>query len=137
MNVDISGPLSPQMSWSAGTQCVAKRPHTKPKPGELAYHKGEMLTILDVSLVLSGSHFNNTAVDQNPCFSTFFNHCFFFFLFLFRRKDITKPSITPQGRKGSSTLNMCVKDRLCGRFPASASCRMSRSCVSAACFCQD
>lgn len=71
MHVDFSHPLSPQMSWSAGTQCVAKRHHTKPKPGELSYHKGEILTIVDVSLVLSGSHLNNTAVDQNPCFSTF------------------------------------------------------------------
>ncbi|CAG08007.1 unnamed protein product, partial [Tetraodon nigroviridis] len=43
-----------EMSWSAGTQWVAKRAHTKPKPGELAYHKGEMFTILDVSPVLSG-----------------------------------------------------------------------------------
>lgn len=57
------------MSWSAGTQCVAKRHHTKPKPGELAYHKGEMLTILDVSLVRSGSRFNRTAADHNPWLS--------------------------------------------------------------------
>uniref|UniRef100_H2TSK2 Tyrosine-protein kinase n=1 Tax=Takifugu rubripes TaxID=31033 RepID=H2TSK2_TAKRU len=38
-----------RMSWSAGTQCVAKRHHTKPKSGELAYSKGEILTILDES----------------------------------------------------------------------------------------
>lgn len=67
-----------------------------------------------------------------------FNFCFLvFFWFLFRRKDITKPNITPRGRKGSSTLNMCVKDRLCSWVPASASCRMSRGCVSAACLRQD
>lgn len=71
MHVDLRRPLSVQMSWSAGTHCVAKRHHTKPKAGELAYRKGETLTILDVSTVLSGSYFNNTAVDQNPGLSTF------------------------------------------------------------------
>lgn len=65
----MSCALRPQMSWSAGTQCVAKRHHTKPKPGELAYRKGEMLTIVDVSLVRSG--FNHTAADQNPWLSAF------------------------------------------------------------------
>uniref|UniRef100_A0A3B4XPD9 Tyrosine-protein kinase n=1 Tax=Seriola lalandi dorsalis TaxID=1841481 RepID=A0A3B4XPD9_SERLL len=33
------------MNWAAGTQCVAKGDHRKPKPGELAYHKGDILTI--------------------------------------------------------------------------------------------
>ncbi|KAM7409897.1 hypothetical protein PAMA_001403 [Pampus argenteus] len=37
------------MSWAAGTQCVAKGDHRKPKPGELAYHKGDILTIVDTS----------------------------------------------------------------------------------------
>uniref|UniRef100_A0A8C4HPS0 Tyrosine-protein kinase n=1 Tax=Dicentrarchus labrax TaxID=13489 RepID=A0A8C4HPS0_DICLA len=37
------------MSWAAGTQCVAKGDHRKPKPGELAYHKGDILTIIDTS----------------------------------------------------------------------------------------
>lgn len=40
------------MSWAAGTQCVAKGDHRKPKPGELAYHKGDILTIVDTSTVL-------------------------------------------------------------------------------------
>ncbi|XP_071373051.1 megakaryocyte-associated tyrosine-protein kinase isoform X2 [Centroberyx affinis] len=35
-------------SWAAGTQCVAKGDHRKPKSGELAYRKGDILTILDV-----------------------------------------------------------------------------------------
>uniref|UniRef100_A0A7N8X244 Tyrosine-protein kinase n=1 Tax=Mastacembelus armatus TaxID=205130 RepID=A0A7N8X244_9TELE len=37
------------MSWAAGTQCVAKGDHRKPKPGELVYHKGDILTIVDTS----------------------------------------------------------------------------------------
>ncbi|XP_067453071.1 megakaryocyte-associated tyrosine-protein kinase isoform X2 [Thunnus thynnus] len=38
------------MSWAAGTQCVAKGDHRKPKPGELAYHKGDILTIVGTSM---------------------------------------------------------------------------------------
>ncbi|XP_077389491.1 megakaryocyte-associated tyrosine-protein kinase isoform X2 [Festucalex cinctus] len=34
------------MSWTTGTQCVAKGDHRKPKPGELLYHKGDILTIV-------------------------------------------------------------------------------------------
>ncbi|XP_016895535.1 megakaryocyte-associated tyrosine-protein kinase isoform X2 [Cynoglossus semilaevis] len=37
------------MSWTAGTQCVAKTDNKKPKPGELSYHKGDILTIVDIS----------------------------------------------------------------------------------------
>ncbi|XP_019112327.1 megakaryocyte-associated tyrosine-protein kinase [Larimichthys crocea] len=37
------------MSWAAGTQCVAKGDNKKPKPGELAYHKGDIITIVDTS----------------------------------------------------------------------------------------
>lgn len=48
-------PLLLQMSWAAGTQCVAKGDHRKAKPGELAYHKGDILTIVDTSTVLSRS----------------------------------------------------------------------------------
>lgn len=58
----LRGALSLQMSWSAGTQCVTKRHHTKPKPGELAYSKGEMLTILDESEVESDFYCNITAI---------------------------------------------------------------------------
>ncbi|XP_049444701.1 megakaryocyte-associated tyrosine-protein kinase isoform X2 [Epinephelus fuscoguttatus] len=39
-----------KMSWAAGTQCVAKGGHRKPKPGELSYHKGDILTIIDTSM---------------------------------------------------------------------------------------
>ncbi|XP_019727270.1 megakaryocyte-associated tyrosine-protein kinase isoform X2 [Hippocampus comes] len=35
-----------KMSWTTGTQCVAKGDHRKPKPGELLYHKGDILTIV-------------------------------------------------------------------------------------------
>lgn len=45
-----------QMSWDAGTQCVTKGDHRKPKPGELAYNKGDILTIVDRSTVLSWSY---------------------------------------------------------------------------------
>ncbi|XP_028260337.1 megakaryocyte-associated tyrosine-protein kinase isoform X2 [Parambassis ranga] len=39
-----------KMSWAAGTQCVAKGDHRKSKPGELVYHKGDILTIIDTSM---------------------------------------------------------------------------------------
>ncbi|KAM9385623.1 megakaryocyte-associated tyrosine-protein kinase [Pholidichthys leucotaenia] len=38
-----------KMNWSAGTQCVAKGDHKKPRPGELAYRKGDILTIVEES----------------------------------------------------------------------------------------
>ncbi|XP_008300402.1 megakaryocyte-associated tyrosine-protein kinase [Stegastes partitus] len=38
-----------KMSWTAGTQCVAKADHRKAKAGELLYHKGDILTIIDSS----------------------------------------------------------------------------------------
>ncbi|XP_033937914.1 megakaryocyte-associated tyrosine-protein kinase isoform X3 [Pseudochaenichthys georgianus] len=38
-----------KMSWAAGTQCVAKGDHRKPKPEELFYHKGDILTIIHTS----------------------------------------------------------------------------------------
>ncbi|XP_074491437.1 megakaryocyte-associated tyrosine-protein kinase isoform X1 [Sebastes fasciatus] len=38
-----------KMNWAAGKQCVAKGDHRKPKPGELAYHKGDFLTIVESS----------------------------------------------------------------------------------------
>uniref|UniRef100_A0A667X9H8 Tyrosine-protein kinase n=1 Tax=Myripristis murdjan TaxID=586833 RepID=A0A667X9H8_9TELE len=37
-------------SWAAGTQCVAKGDHRKPKSGELAFRKGDILTILDADM---------------------------------------------------------------------------------------
>lgn len=53
------------MSWPAGTQCVAKRHHTKPKAGEIVYHKGDVLTILDDITVLSAFQFN-VAIHISP-----------------------------------------------------------------------
>uniref|UniRef100_A0A8C9YNW0 Tyrosine-protein kinase n=1 Tax=Sander lucioperca TaxID=283035 RepID=A0A8C9YNW0_SANLU len=32
-------------NWAASTQCVAKGDHRKPKPGELTFYKGDILTI--------------------------------------------------------------------------------------------
>uniref|UniRef100_A0A8C6Q7I7 Tyrosine-protein kinase n=3 Tax=Nothobranchius furzeri TaxID=105023 RepID=A0A8C6Q7I7_NOTFU len=43
-------PSSAQMNWAAGVQCVAKCDNRKPKPGELLYHKGDVLTIVDASM---------------------------------------------------------------------------------------
>ncbi|XP_037530583.1 megakaryocyte-associated tyrosine-protein kinase [Nematolebias whitei] len=37
------------MNWAAGVQCVTKCDNRKPKPGELAYRKGHVLTIIDTS----------------------------------------------------------------------------------------
>ncbi|XP_051763666.1 megakaryocyte-associated tyrosine-protein kinase isoform X3 [Ctenopharyngodon idella] len=33
-------------NWTAGTQCVAKKEHCKPKAGEIPYHKGDILTLV-------------------------------------------------------------------------------------------
>ncbi|XP_056267117.1 megakaryocyte-associated tyrosine-protein kinase isoform X4 [Pseudoliparis swirei] len=52
LNTELSSPpalLMEKMNWAAGTQCVAKGEHRKPKPGELAYHKGDILTIVNAS----------------------------------------------------------------------------------------
>ncbi|XP_054434013.1 megakaryocyte-associated tyrosine-protein kinase isoform X1 [Pteronotus mesoamericanus] len=44
-------PLSPmpptQRRWAPGTQCITKCEHTRPKPGELAFRKGDVVTILE------------------------------------------------------------------------------------------
>ncbi|XP_008406143.1 megakaryocyte-associated tyrosine-protein kinase isoform X1 [Poecilia reticulata] len=37
------------MNWAPGTQCVAKCDNRKAKPGELLYHKGDILSIVDTS----------------------------------------------------------------------------------------
>uniref|UniRef100_A0A8D0C969 Tyrosine-protein kinase n=1 Tax=Scleropages formosus TaxID=113540 RepID=A0A8D0C969_SCLFO len=39
-----------QKGWSPGTQCVTKCDHSKPKPSELAYRKGDMLTIIEAGV---------------------------------------------------------------------------------------
>uniref|UniRef100_A0A8D3CUB7 Tyrosine-protein kinase n=1 Tax=Scophthalmus maximus TaxID=52904 RepID=A0A8D3CUB7_SCOMX len=62
---------SSYMNWTAGTQCVAKGDHRKPKPGELAYHKGDILTIVDISTrkgFYKASH--NTTGDEGLINST-------------------------------------------------------------------
>ncbi|XP_071434057.1 megakaryocyte-associated tyrosine-protein kinase isoform X2 [Pithys albifrons albifrons] len=33
--------------WPPGTQCVTKHDHSKPKPRELAFHKGDVVTIIE------------------------------------------------------------------------------------------
>uniref|UniRef100_A0A8D2QA31 Tyrosine-protein kinase n=1 Tax=Zonotrichia albicollis TaxID=44394 RepID=A0A8D2QA31_ZONAL len=39
--------LSLQKHWPPGTQCVTKHDHSKPKPRELAFRKGDMVTIIE------------------------------------------------------------------------------------------
>lgn len=36
-----------QKHWSPGTQCVTKQDHTKPKAQELAFRKGDVVTIIE------------------------------------------------------------------------------------------
>ncbi|XP_055074264.1 megakaryocyte-associated tyrosine-protein kinase isoform X2 [Misgurnus anguillicaudatus] len=43
---DVSIFQDMDMTWMAGTQCVAKKDHGKPKAGEIQYCKGDVLTIL-------------------------------------------------------------------------------------------
>ncbi|ELK19389.1 Zinc finger RNA-binding protein 2 [Pteropus alecto] len=38
---------SAQRRWAPGTQCITKCEHTRPKPGELAFRKGDVVTILE------------------------------------------------------------------------------------------
>ncbi|KAF4014769.1 hypothetical protein G4228_006806, partial [Cervus hanglu yarkandensis] len=38
---------SAQRRWAPGTQCITKCEHTRPKPGELAFCKGDVVTILE------------------------------------------------------------------------------------------
>lgn len=45
---DIPLPLSPsQQRWAPGTQCMTKCENSRPKPGELAFRKGDVVTILE------------------------------------------------------------------------------------------
>jgi megakaryocyte-associated tyrosine kinase len=37
----------PQRRWAPGTQCITKCEHSRPKPGELAFRKGDVVTILE------------------------------------------------------------------------------------------
>ncbi|XP_057565095.1 megakaryocyte-associated tyrosine-protein kinase isoform X1 [Hippopotamus amphibius kiboko] len=37
----------PQRRWAPGTQCITKCEHMRPKPGELAFRKGDVVTILE------------------------------------------------------------------------------------------
>lgn len=78
-------PLLLQMSWSAGTQCVAKGDHKKPKPGELAYRKGDILTIVDTSTVQSNVKAATDSVCCQGCYFPPFDtnvtlNAFFFFV---------------------------------------------------------
>uniref|UniRef100_A0A5F7ZQG4 Tyrosine-protein kinase n=1 Tax=Macaca mulatta TaxID=9544 RepID=A0A5F7ZQG4_MACMU len=43
-----------QRRWAPGTQCITKCEHTRPKPGELAFRKGDVVTILEACEVRGG-----------------------------------------------------------------------------------
>lgn len=45
--VPTDNAFSLQKHWPPGTQCVTKHDHTKPKPRELAFRKGDMVTIIE------------------------------------------------------------------------------------------
>lgn len=45
--VPTDATFSLQKHWPPGTQCVTKHDHTKPKPRELAFRKGDMVTIIE------------------------------------------------------------------------------------------
>lgn len=45
--VPTDAAFSLQKHWPPGTQCVTKHDHTKPKPRELAFRKGDMVTIIE------------------------------------------------------------------------------------------
>ncbi|XP_061093745.1 megakaryocyte-associated tyrosine-protein kinase isoform X1 [Conger conger] len=50
--------------WAPGTQCIAKNDHSKPKADELAYRKGDILTIVEIGMdkgVYKATH-NKTGV---------------------------------------------------------------------------
>ncbi|KAI4541506.1 hypothetical protein MG293_008648 [Ovis ammon polii] len=42
-----AGELEAKRRWAPGTQCITKCEHTRPKPGELAFCKGDVVTILE------------------------------------------------------------------------------------------
>lgn len=42
-----------QRRWAPGTQCITKCEHMRPKPGELAFRKGDVVTILEACEVSS------------------------------------------------------------------------------------
>uniref|UniRef100_A0A8D2PHL7 Tyrosine-protein kinase n=1 Tax=Zosterops lateralis melanops TaxID=1220523 RepID=A0A8D2PHL7_ZOSLA len=45
--VPTDAAFSLQKHWPPGTQCVTKHDHTKPKPRELVFRKGDMVTIIE------------------------------------------------------------------------------------------
>uniref|UniRef100_A0A8C2MAU0 Tyrosine-protein kinase n=1 Tax=Cricetulus griseus TaxID=10029 RepID=A0A8C2MAU0_CRIGR len=45
--VSPSLPVPPNRRWAPGTQCMTKCENSRPKPGELAFRKGDMVTILE------------------------------------------------------------------------------------------
>ncbi|XP_041862980.1 megakaryocyte-associated tyrosine-protein kinase isoform X2 [Melanotaenia boesemani] len=57
-----------KMNWTAGTQCVAKGNNKKAKSGELVYHKGDILTIVDAKGYYKARH--NTTGEEGFINST-------------------------------------------------------------------
>ncbi|KAM6962479.1 megakaryocyte-associated tyrosine-protein kinase [Aplochiton taeniatus] len=48
--------LCSQRRWVPGTQCVARADHCRPKPGELAFGKGDLITVLEAAPVKGHYH---------------------------------------------------------------------------------
>ena len=90
-------PLLLQMSWAAGTQCVAKGDHRKPKPGELAYQKGDFLTIVDTSTVLSCV---KGVFVVSRCFPAFWHKLLIAVFFFSQKKGYYKARHNATGEEG-------------------------------------
>lgn len=54
-------PLLLQKHWPPGTQCIAKHDHSKPKARELAFHKGDIITIIEACEVSHRAHHGDTS----------------------------------------------------------------------------
>lgn len=119
---DIPLPLTPsQQRWAPGTQCMTKCENSRPKPGELAFRKGDMVTILEACEVrgeLEGRGCTLGVPGQTPP-SSFPPSV----PFLYRTRAGTEPSTTAVGRKGCWQPLLCDSGRPSPQTPSSASCR--------------
>ena len=120
-------PLSPmpptQRRWAPGTQCITKCEHTRTKPGELAFRKGDVVTILEACEVSCGlrawvclgmglcQEYPPPATIQTPGSLPG------------RARAGIEPSTTPAGRRGCWQPVHFGNAKLSQLTPNSASCR--------------
>lgn len=119
-------PLRPtQRRWAPGTQCITKCEHTRPKPGELAFRKGDVVTILEACEVSRGpGHVWRYDLPRPGAAPT---HIDPRLGSLPRRARAgTAPSTTPAGRRGCWPRARCASARPSLLTPSSASCRELR-----------